>query len=175
MKNPAAIKALIDSQEPYAYALMAREHGYGHMNVRIRLTAPSWSMSSRGAIVVSCQIGGDFGDQSERPYAQRYGFDSDGNEADLATLERATKMMKKIAKYLDKCYEANGNPDTYAEFCHRIVRGSGVKDLITESGDGWNNGGQYVDKDLFAVGGDSRDRLAEMEKNLIQAFSHRAA
>lgn len=173
----ATIKAIIDGKEPYAYAFMTREHGYGHMNVRIRLTEPQWSSRRPGSIMVSCQIGGDpdYKPHHEAPYAQRYGFDSENDQADLASLEQAVKMMKKIGKYLDKCHEANGNPDTYAEFCQRIVRGSGVKSLITETFEGWTNGGLMVEKDLFTVGGDSRDRLVAMEKNLIQAFARNTA
>lgn len=173
----ATIKAIIGGKEPYAYAFMTREHGYGHMNVRIRLAESEWSSRRPGSIMVSCQIGGDpdYKPHHEAPYAQRYGFDSENDQADLASLESAVKMMKKIGKYMDKCYEANGNSDCYAEFCHRVVRGSGAKSLITEPHDGWANGGVMADKDLFTVGGDSRDRLAEMEKNLIQAFSRKEA
>lgn len=171
------IDAIIDSREAYAYAFMTSNNGYGHMNVTIRMVNPQLSSRANGTISISCQIGSDFGSEKEfcLPYARRYGFQSGSDQATLEEVELATKVLRKIRRHMDKVEELDGPPDDYADFCHRILIGSGVKDLIAEPMDGWVAGGRMCDKELFRIGGASKAKLKQMEANLIGRFSRKAA
>lgn len=171
-----AIDSIIDGKDAYGYAFMTSEYGYGHMTVNIRGEAPAYGYRKNGVIKVTCQIGSsDYAEQNAKPYAIKHGFDSQDSCIDAAELEVAVKLLRKIQKYLDKVEAINGYADDYAEFCHRVIVGSGVKHLITESGDGWASGGRIDEKQLYAVGGKSRARLVAMEAALIGRFSRKAA
>lgn len=168
MKNP--IDDLIDSGKGYAHAYMMQEHGYGHMIVKIRLGRQQWGSNSSGSVKVSCQIGGEGAGQCSKPYAIRYGFDTDG-QSSLAELEIGVKLMRKITRYMNDVNAKVGHSATYAEECQRILDGSGVKQIIVKSGEGWAASGRMADSDLIDVGTESRIKLVAMEAALIKRFA----
>lgn len=165
------IDAIIDGKSAYAYAFMTRDRSYGHMVVNIRL-----GDNCPATIKVNCQIGSpDGGRQNEEPYAIRFGASSNDDCIRTEDLERCLKVMRKIERYLEKVRFLYGNADTYAEYCQRILIGSGVATLIAEPNDGWVNGGLMKDKALIAVGAASQRKLKDMESALIGHFSRKAA
>ncbi len=170
------IDSIIDGKSAYAYAFMTSNCGYGHMIVNIRSEARSeFSGRSNAMIKITCQIGSGDGFDTRGPYAIRYGLSSNDDVILPADIETVSKMVKKIEKYLAKTEAEMGPTRTYAEFCQRILLGSGVGALITEPQDGWVTGGRMSDKMLVNVGAASMKRLSQMEDNLIVAFSRKAA
>lgn len=170
------INSIIDGKSSYAYAYMTRDHGYGHMTIDIRpAVLTEWGSRQNGIIKISCQVGGggDFDDRA--PYAIRYGMSTRDDVIQLDDIEPIAKMLKKIAKYLAKVESEMGRTYNYAEFCQRILLGSGVGALITEPDGGWVAGGRMSDKTLVTVGAASMRRLNQMQDNLIGAFSRKAA
>lgn len=171
------IDTLIDGKASYAYAFMTRDRNYGHMTVNIRMAAPEYGWRKNGVIKISCQIGSDgtYDRQSEEPYAISYGLSSQYDSIQLEELEAGVKLMRKIGRHMDKMCLENGEPDGYADFCQRVLVGSGVSAMIVEPGQGWANGGLMRDKQLLLVGAASRKKLVEMENALIGAFSRKVA
>jgi len=167
------IDAVIDNNtESYAYAWLERSHGYGHMNVIISLAGKNEYRRPEGCIKISSQIGGE-GEQSERIYAERFGFDQRYGHGSLEELEAGVKIMRKIEKRMKEMYETYGMPKTHAEFCQRILVASGAKQLIVEPNH-WANGSAMRDKEMVVVSAASAYKLEQMEKELLSFFSRKA-
>lgn len=177
------IDAIIDGQEAYAYGFMTKsDYGYGdrygHMTVNINLANKcDWMMRRPGVIKITCQIGStalSYDEQCQKPYAFRYGYDSNGNEGSLDNLKAAVAALTKIEKYMAKVENDFGYAENFADYCQRVMLGAGVKHFISEP-TGWSNGGHMRDKDLDAVSRKSREKLDMMVSGLMQAFARKAA
>ena len=173
---PNAIDSIIDSNSTHAYAFMTSDHSYGHMSINIRLGEHDIGRNV-GRLAITCQIGSYDGnpEQHNAPYAWSFGVTCQYDAIKLPELERYVKVLKKVDRYLAKQEADYGPPKSYAEYCQRVLLGSGVTALITEPNDGWVNGGKMADKKLFTIGARSMCRLVEMEANLCAAFARKAA
>jgi hypothetical protein len=174
------IDSIIDSKAGYAYAyLLQNGREYGHMEVHIRLDLGEFEYRSNCMIKISCQVGSgqsfEYKESHQKPYAMRYGASSNQEVINLEDLEKLTKVMRKIDKYVAKIESEYGPAETYADFCQRVLIGSGVKFLITEPTDGWAMGGRKSDGELFNTGSDSKRQFDKMEQALIARFQRVAA
>ena len=175
---PNQIDTIIDGKETYAYAYITKSAGYAHMIVDIRQKQQQYSWRDPGMVKITCQVGsnGDYDRQCIEPYAVKHGFNSRGECISLEELVAATKIMKKIDKYLDACMVGRGfGTADYAEYCQRVIVGSGAKWLIAEPFEGMVNGSRMAEKDLIKVGPDSLIRLALMKDTLVNIFARKAA
>lgn len=163
---------------PHAIVRLWGERTYGHIDASVRHIDEGNYRSPR--LRVSCQIGSSENDavgvsQRQKTYAWNYGISGSREEMTLDELEIGVKIMRRINRKLNQMDEELGLPETFAEYCARILIASGINYVfVNEQWGGAHN--KLIDLPVAelktsAGKGKLREMLGELEKRLVGYYN----
>ena len=166
---------------PYGYVWIHGTGTYGHMEVTINNLIGGSEIFRKPRLKIHCQIGSSdssYHEQYEKPYAWRYGMEGSEDLMALNELEVSVKFMRSFERKMAKLNDELGWPDSYYEFCARILICSGVDHVFFNPA--W--GGYSKLENLPCVRltercakGELRDQLRKLEAIMIAKYSGKAA
>lgn len=169
------------NKTPYGFCKVYGDHSYGHMEIIIN-NAIGDDYWRKPRIRVSCQVGGGSDsspDQFEKPYAWHHGVEANCDHMSLQDLELSVKFMRAFEKKLAKMNDELGSPETFAEYCARILIASGVDPVFINRqwGGGYRELTDLPTRYLShrSERGDLRKDLIDLEAMLCKRYTRRAA
>lgn len=163
---------------PHAIVRLWGDRTYGHIDASVRHIDEGNYRSPR--LRISCQIGSNENDavgisQRQKTYAWNYGISGGREEMTLDELEIGVKIMRRINRKLNQMDEELGLPETFAEYCARILIASGVNyAFVNEAWGGPHCNPIYLPMaELKTSAGKSklREMLGELEKRLVAYYN----